>query len=78
MKDEELGSKRLASMPDRVTNTINVAESDEPVCRPTVINMYGEDLSTLQTWWEKWEVSFTVIKNSNYSFLIAASILKTI
>ena len=39
MKDPLLGSKRLASMPDRITNTINVAGSDEPVCRPTVINM---------------------------------------
>lgn len=54
MKDKKLGSKRLASMPDRVTNTINVVDSDEPVCRPTVINMYGEDLSTLDSWWEKW------------------------
>ena len=26
-------------MPDRVSNTINVAGLDEPVCRPTVINM---------------------------------------
>lgn len=65
IKDEELGSKRLASMPDRVTNTINVAGSDEPVCRPTVINMYGEDLSTLQKWWENWEVSVVEIKNAN-------------
>mmetsp|Transcript_27941 Transcript_27941/g.40449 ORF Transcript_27941/g.40449 Transcript_27941/m.40449 type:complete len:601 (+) Transcript_27941:1-1803(+) len=54
MKDPLLGSKRLISMPDRVTNTINVVDSDEPVCRPTVINMYSEDLSNLDTWFDKW------------------------
>jgi hypothetical protein len=57
MKDESLGSKRLASMPDRITNTINVEGSSEPVCRPTVINMYSKDLSTLPIWWKNWEVS---------------------
>mmetsp|Transcript_18802 Transcript_18802/g.39097 ORF Transcript_18802/g.39097 Transcript_18802/m.39097 type:complete len:536 (-) Transcript_18802:147-1754(-) len=55
MKDPLLGSKRLASMPDRITNTINVVGSDEPVCRPTVINMYDGDLSTLPGWWSAWE-----------------------
>ncbi len=55
MKDKQLGSKRLASMPDRFTNTINVAGSNEPVCRPTVINMYGGDLSTTEMWWKNWE-----------------------
>lgn len=55
MKDPVLGSKRLASMPDRITNTINVVDSDEPVCRPTVINMYGGDLSNLSLWWKAWE-----------------------
>lgn len=54
MKDPLLGSKRLASMPDRITNTINVVGSDEPVCRPTVINMYEGDLSSLSIWWEAW------------------------
>lgn len=55
MKDPLLGSKRLASMPDRITNTINVVGADEPVCRPTVINMYDGDLSNLQLWWKAWE-----------------------
>jgi len=55
MKDPLLGSKRLASMPDRITNTINIVGSDEPVCRPTVINMYDGDLSTLKKWWSAWE-----------------------
>jgi len=54
MKDKLLGSKRLASMPDRITNTINVAGSDEPVCRPTVINMYNGDLGNLQLWYAAW------------------------
>jgi hypothetical protein len=55
LKDSLLGSKRLASMPDRVTNTINVAHSDMPACRPTVINMYEGDLSTIEQWYEVWE-----------------------
>mmetsp|Transcript_39371 Transcript_39371/g.72116 ORF Transcript_39371/g.72116 Transcript_39371/m.72116 type:complete len:584 (-) Transcript_39371:160-1911(-) len=55
MKDPLLGSKRLASMPDRITNTINVVGSDEPALRPTVINMYGGDLGNLQLWWAAWE-----------------------
>jgi hypothetical protein len=55
MKDPLLGSKRLASMPDRITNTINVMGKDEPVCRPTVINMYDGDLSDLNLWWGAWE-----------------------
>lgn len=54
LKDPELGSKRLASMPDRVTNTINIVGSPEPVCRPTVINMYEDDLSTMDKWWDAW------------------------
>lgn len=41
-------------MPDRVTNTINVAGSD-PVFRPTVINQYEGDLSDLGLWWSAWE-----------------------
>lgn len=54
LKDPLLGSKRLASMPDRVTNTINVVGSSEPVCRPTVINMYSGDLSNMDSWWQAW------------------------
>mmetsp|Transcript_28154 Transcript_28154/g.59551 ORF Transcript_28154/g.59551 Transcript_28154/m.59551 type:complete len:149 (+) Transcript_28154:97-543(+) len=45
MKDPLLGSKRLASMPDRITNTINVVGSTDPVCRPTVINMVSYSMS---------------------------------
>merc|ERR1712157_43608 len=55
MKDPLLGSKRLASMPDRITNTINVEGGEGQVFRPTVINMYEGDLSTLNQWWKAWE-----------------------
>eukprot|EP00529_Nitzschia_sp_RCC80_P015217 CAMPEP_0113481874 /NCGR_PEP_ID=MMETSP0014_2-20120614/22631_1 /TAXON_ID=2857 /ORGANISM="Nitzschia sp." /LENGTH=701 /DNA_ID=CAMNT_0000375379 /DNA_START=94 /DNA_END=2199 /DNA_ORIENTATION=+ /assembly_acc=CAM_ASM_000159 len=58
MKDPLLGSKRLASMPDRITNTINVeggGGDDGQVYRPTVINMYAGDLSTQDKWWSAWE-----------------------
>jgi hypothetical protein len=41
-------------MPDRITNTINV-EGGGQVYRPTVINMYAGDLSTLDLWWSAWE-----------------------
>ena len=55
LKDADLGSKRLASMPDRITNTINVVGKNEPICRPTVINMYDGDLSNQDKWWKAWE-----------------------
>jgi len=54
MKDDLLGSKRLISMLDRITNTINVDGKPEPVCRPTVINMYEGDLSSMDQWWSEW------------------------
>mmetsp|Transcript_15531 Transcript_15531/g.17906 ORF Transcript_15531/g.17906 Transcript_15531/m.17906 type:complete len:586 (+) Transcript_15531:46-1803(+) len=55
MKDPLLGSKRLASMPDRITNTINIPGQSEPICRPTVINQYDGDLSDLNKWWTEWK-----------------------
>jgi len=61
IKDKSLGSKRLISMPDRVTNTINVVTRKEsgylppPVCRPSVINNFEGDLSTMDVWWEQWK-----------------------
>merc|ERR1712238_620072 len=55
MKDRLLGSKRLTSMPDRITNTINIEGGTGQVYRPTVINMYEGDLSTLNKWWAAWE-----------------------
>lgn len=54
IKDKTLGSKRLASMPDRITNTINTADG-QTVFRPTIINMYEGDLATQDMWWSAWE-----------------------
>jgi len=65
LKDPLLGSKRLASMPDRVTNTINLANRKQPVCRPTVINMYEGDLDTMDMWYDAWE---------NFMFVEALSV----
>lgn len=53
LKDPEIGSKRLASMPDRVTNTIQLA-SGQSAFRPTVINCYPEKLGSLPEWYEEW------------------------
>ena len=53
IKDGLLGKKRLASMPDRVTNTI--ITTDGVAMRPSVINCYdGGDLSTMDKWWTQW------------------------
>lgn len=53
MKDKLIGSKRLASMPDRVSNTIQ-RKSGTPLYRPTVINCYPGELNTLDSWFEQW------------------------
>eukprot|EP01065_Artemidia_motanka_P025698 TRINITY_DN30681_c0_g1_i1.p1 TRINITY_DN30681_c0_g1~~TRINITY_DN30681_c0_g1_i1.p1 ORF type:complete len:596 (+),score=205.02 TRINITY_DN30681_c0_g1_i1:67-1854(+) len=52
MKDGALGKKRLASMPDRVSNTITL--KNRTLYRPTVINCYGGDLSTTDRWFARW------------------------
>merc|ERR1712232_327283 len=54
MKDKAVGAKRLASMPDRITNTITVAGDGPPVCRPTVVNNYTDALPSVDEWWPKW------------------------
>ena len=53
LKDSSLGKKRLASMPDRITNTIHTAQGKD-LLRPTVINYYQGDLSTTSKWWAAW------------------------
>ena len=40
-------------MPDRITNTIHTREGNV-VMRPTVINYYDGDMSTMAKWWEAW------------------------
>eukprot|EP01031_Cornospumella_fuschlensis_P038453 gene38453-46735_t len=58
LKDDLIGKKRLTSMPDRVTNTINgggSGENDSKVYyRPTVINCYGKSMPTIDEWWNQW------------------------
>eukprot|EP00927_Polykrikos_kofoidii_P022452 TRINITY_DN20944_c0_g1_i1.p1 TRINITY_DN20944_c0_g1~~TRINITY_DN20944_c0_g1_i1.p1 ORF type:complete len:522 (+),score=79.69 TRINITY_DN20944_c0_g1_i1:71-1636(+) len=53
LQDATIGKKRLASMPDRVTNTIQLS-SGKAAFRPTVINCYEEDLGSLDHWFVKW------------------------
>lgn len=53
MKDPELGLKRLASMPDRTTNTIGLAGGDVAY-RPTVINCYQSRINDLASWFHQW------------------------
>ena len=55
LKDKALGLKRLASMPDRITNTINLATGGTCM-RPTVINAYnGGSLVSISSWWSEWK-----------------------
>jgi len=54
LTDKAIGFKRLASMPDRVTNTIRVVGQSMPACRPTVINNFVGSLASLDEWWETW------------------------
>lgn len=53
LQNAELGSKRLASMPDRMTNTINCAEGT--AYRPTVINLYDTPMDSTEAWWAQWK-----------------------
>ncbi|CAK0794327.1 unnamed protein product, partial [Prorocentrum cordatum] len=53
LKDKQIGAKRFASMPDRITNTINLAGGGVS-CRPTVINNYEELLPDIPAWWAAW------------------------
>ena len=53
--DKLLGTKRLASMPDRITNTINL-HNGGLAFRPSALNAYnGEPLSSLDLWWFQWK-----------------------
>jgi hypothetical protein len=60
LKDGVLGKKRLISMPDRVTNTMQYTDPTtkrpEVLMRPTVINCYsGKSLDTMENWWTAWK-----------------------
>jgi len=62
VQDGTLGKKRLASMPDRVTNTIRAFDPSGNavvVNRPTVINCYdGAPLDDGAKWWKAWRHFF--------------------
>ena len=55
LKDKSLGTKRLTSMPDRITNAINL--KDGSVCtRPSVISAYDKGrLYSIPCWWKQWK-----------------------
>jgi hypothetical protein len=56
LRDESIGKKRLASMPDRVTNTLQLSSGGHAF-RPAVTNCYDEmmgKLDNLDEWFEKW------------------------
>ncbi len=53
LKNPEVGVKRLASLPDRITNTIYLVGGG--VClRPTVINAYDAPMPSMEVWWAQW------------------------
>ena len=54
LRDDIIGKKRLASMPDRVTNTIPLKKDGAFVYRPTVINCFNESFHDVQDWFDKW------------------------
>ena len=54
LKDKGIGEKRLASMPDRVTNTINLADGTV-ANRPTVINCFAGAMGSTERWWREWK-----------------------
>ena len=53
LKDNAIGKKRLASMPDRITNTIRTSAGQD-VMRPTVINYFSGEMGTFSQWWAAW------------------------
>ena len=57
LKDKDIGAKRLASMPDRFTNTINT-DDGAIVCRPTVINNYATPMPDGDAWFAQWLAFF--------------------
>jgi len=57
LREPKLGKKRLASMPDRFTNTIALS-GGELAYRPTVINCYRGDLSSQEQWFDNWQKFF--------------------
>lgn len=89
LKDKSLGSKRLVSMPDRISNSIRVAHGGS-VHRPTVINCYrAQPLGSVAEWWQHWQAFMfrntiavppkpNVDENSEPQRVVPASLLKKI
>eukprot|EP00924_Labyrinthula_sp_SR-Ha-C_P000697 snap_masked-scaffold_7-processed-gene-1.9-mRNA-1 protein AED:0.07 eAED:0.07 QI:0/-1/0/1/-1/1/1/0/509 len=50
--DGEIGKKRLTSMPDRTTNTVNTVNGK--ICRPTAINCYEKSFTSINDWFDQW------------------------
>lgn len=50
LKDSEIGKKRFASMPDRLTNTLAGGRF-----RPTAINCYPHQFAGFEDWWLQWK-----------------------
>ena len=54
LMDESVCAKRLASMPDRITNTIYLADGSV-IKRPSAITHYENvSLSSVEKWWQEW------------------------
>ena len=87
IKDPLIGKKRLASMPDRLTNTISSKSNSNndntnkdidvpPLTRPTVINCYDGDLSSVPLWWKQWkQFMFATKIDANTDKVVADSLL---
>ena len=54
LKDPLIGKKRLASMPDRTTNTATL-EDGRTDYRPTVINCFEQPMGSVAEWWDLWK-----------------------
>jgi len=60
LKDADLGNKRLMSMPDRFSNTIDVEGGS--VFRPSVISSFSGDMGSIEAWWSCWTDFFFTTK----------------
>lgn len=53
LKDKNIGSKRLISMPDRIANTVTTSDGTT-VMRPSVVSSFEGDMSSMEAWWQSW------------------------
>jgi hypothetical protein len=54
LKDLTLGEKRLISMPERVTSSVDIV-GDKQVFRPSAITGFSEEMGDIPTWWSSWK-----------------------